>query len=242
MQAIFSSKLYRSSRRQDKIRAAMANPINQELMQQLRVYLDDEYQTPEYLDPESATEDKQDVSPSKSKESLDRPHVHKDSQSLHKPPEPTDTSLVDDIEELEGLKDPEAAEPAELDAQDVSESTKVTRSADSAIVSQTVLYPGVRYSGTDFSSMVNEIKGLLNLKDDTAGVNRILIKNNEMWIYYEDKINLNNVMSSVIESLSAANYAYLLDFNRLARTDNAIVFELVQNVSTDSTQADTDKS
>ena len=43
--------------------------------------------------------------------------------------------------------------------------------------------------------------------------------------YYDDKINLNNVMGPVLELLNAASYTYL-QFNRLARTDNAIVFQV----------------
>ena len=47
----------------------------------------------------------------------------------------------------------------------------------------------------------------------------------ELWIHYNDSINLNNVMEPVIAVLNAANY-FKLDFNRLARTENAIVFSI----------------
>ena len=66
---------------------------------------------------------------------------------------------------------------------------------------------------------------MLNASEETAGVNRILVKGEELWIYYEDKKNLNNIMGPAIECLNSANYSYL-EFNRLARTDNAIVFQI----------------
>lgn len=71
---------------------------------------------------------------------------------------------------------------------------------------------------------VQDIKGILNALEDTKGVQRVGIKNeNELWIYYNDSINLNNVMGPVIEELNKPGYTYL-EFNRLARSDNAIVF------------------
>lgn len=42
-QAIFSSKLYQASSRKNKIKAALENPINAELVKQLGEYIDDEY-------------------------------------------------------------------------------------------------------------------------------------------------------------------------------------------------------
>lgn len=75
---------------------------------------------------------------------------------------------------------------------------------------------------------IDSLKGLLNADANTTGVNYGKIKNNEVWLYYDDSINLNDVMSAVIETLNAAAYTYL-EFNRLARSDNAIVFEILQS-------------
>ena len=44
MKAIYSCKLYKASKRKDKIRAAIADPLNTELVTQLRSYLDDDFQ------------------------------------------------------------------------------------------------------------------------------------------------------------------------------------------------------
>lgn len=76
-----------------------------------------------------------------------------------------------------------------------------------------------------------DIKGYLNSQKDTQGVSRIREKeNNELWLYYNDNINLNDVMGSVIEALNKPGYTYL-EFNRLARSDNAMVF-IVMDVDT----------
>ena len=40
LEAIYSSKMYRSSRHKDKIKSAIDNPINSELVKQLSSYLD----------------------------------------------------------------------------------------------------------------------------------------------------------------------------------------------------------
>ena len=69
------------------------------------------------------------------------------------------------------------------------------------------------------------IKGTLNVRDDTKGVSRIFVKDKELWIYYQDKINLNSVMEPVIEVLNGTGFTNL-EFNRLARTENAIVFDI----------------
>ena len=50
----------------------------------------------------------------------------------------------------------------------------------------------------------------------------VLIEELFLLVYYEDSINLNKVMASAIETLN--NLDYGLEFNRLARSDNAIVF------------------
>lgn len=66
------------------------------------------------------------------------------------------------------------------------------------------------------------IQEFLNDQDSTSGVSRVVEKDSEIWIHYNDKINLNNVMEDVIARLSK-EYPEA-EFNRLARTENAIVF------------------
>jgi hypothetical protein len=66
------------------------------------------------------------------------------------------------------------------------------------------------------------VKTTLNNNAETKGVSRASIKDDELWVYYEDSINLNKVMANAIEILNSLDYG--LEFNRLARSDNAIVF------------------
>ena len=75
---------------------------------------------------------------------------------------------------------------------------------------------------------VESIKSILNAKDDTSGVSRVGVKDNkEVWVYYNDNVNLNDVMVPVIEQMNASGYNYL-EFNRLARSDNAVVFVVLR--------------
>lgn len=75
---------------------------------------------------------------------------------------------------------------------------------------------------------VESIKGTLNAKDDTSGVSRVGVKDDkEVWVYYNDNVNLNDVMVPVIEQMNASGYTYL-EFNRLARSDNAVVFVVLR--------------
>ena len=68
----------------------------------------------------------------------------------------------------------------------------------------------------------NDLRDEFNSDTDLSGVVRINDDDGELWIHYNDKTNLNNVMESVIEYMSENYNDY--EFNRLARTENAIVF------------------
>ena len=69
------------------------------------------------------------------------------------------------------------------------------------------------------------IKKLLNDQEDTSGVVRVDIGDTEAWIYYNDKVNLNDIFDNVIALLKDYKYD-MLKFSRLARTDNAVVFDI----------------
>ena len=56
MNAIYASKLYLGSTDRAHIRSALANPVNVELVQQLRRYIDDDYQGDEYFPDKDASE------------------------------------------------------------------------------------------------------------------------------------------------------------------------------------------
>lgn len=223
MKAIFASKMFQNSPRQDKIKAALSNPINVELTKQLQEYLDEEYIPAEPIhntEPESVSQDTEkspDVNESANHPAVTAPHEplaekHKDELS-EAPAAPADSALTQETELTE------QEEPAE---------------------SATASYKQTITAGTTFSiaTAVNDIKSLLNIRADVGGVERVNWKGDEVWIYYSDSINLNNIMSKVIELLNAGGFAYL-EFNRLARSDNAIVFTF--DASSTSAEVDTIK-
>ncbi len=230
MNAIFASKLFRSSTRQDKIRAALADPVNMELVQQLRSYLDEPYQKMGLMDPQSeepetdtseapAEGETGEESPSTPESNSPAPsHTGAPSQASAPISDPMDIPGLN-IEDESSSEEPPASEPSEPSSNEqsappeepVAESTKIT-------------------SSTDVQDTIEQLKGSINMRQETSGVNRILKKEDEIWIYYEDKVNLNNVMGPVIELVNALGYSNL-EFNRLARSDNAIVFQIYENTT-----------
>lgn len=226
--AIYASKLYRASKRKDKIHAAFMHKSNSELVTQLSSYLDEPYQkytVPQKQElPEDADTDvADDVSEGdEPKESGSKGHS---SPSRHgggggfSMPSSLDPGLDEDFnpeENLVTVDDDEIPEVSDAPESEPSESVEESENV---------------YGCTDVTERVDVIKGTLNGQVETAGVARIHVKDNEMWIYYKDDINLNNIMTDVIEYFNAAGYTDL-EFNRLARSDNAIVF-VINNVQED---------
>ena len=231
LQRIYSSKLYVTSARKDKIHAAMQDPINAELVQQLSEYLDDEGQVE--LD-QAIAEEQAEAQAEEQAKSAEVAPVTPGSGSASAPShsggsfgpsfsgnvlkdfggedsfDPTD-AIADDIGEG-GEPIPESDEPVEETAQISSTAIK----AATAVIWTTL---------DDVISDCETIKGTLNVREETTGVNRLQVKDNELWIFYNDDANLNDKMIDVIEVLNAAGYTYL-KFNRLARSNNAIVFDI----------------
>ena len=231
--AIMASKIFMSIDydRRKKILAALADPINVELVEQLDEYLDDEYKNlntestdiePTDLEPDVNVDDtsaENNPSPRSSAPASSRPSLfekHKD--ELTKGDEDWDPDSTSGTSDEDDTDTSDTIEPVE-------NATKVNKTK---IVADTTTLNPMAIVHNTINNIAFEIKGLLNAKADTAGVVRVNVKNDEVWVYYNDDTNLNNVMTPALESLNAASYAYLI-FNRLARTDNAIVFTLSIN-------------
>lgn len=235
MKSIFASKLYRASSRKERIQAAILAPGNFSLVQQLADSLDEEYKTRSNLgieeEPASDSDASgadfivdEDIDPSKDLVTMDDLDVGKSSSkssggskkssrshssSMPLGPKPKlgpDSDKMPDSPATD-VSDEEPEAPKE-EPEEAAASTKVT-------------------SCTEVDLTV--IKDSLNNREDTHGVARVAEKENEIWIYYKDEINLNNVMTEVIEYLLNAGFRSL-EFNRLARSDNAIVFVKVESV------------
>ena len=91
---------------------------------------------------------------------------------------------------------------------------------------------GTSLPRTDVTDNINleadDIKGFLNSDSSTCGVSRVHKVNDELWVRYQDSINLNDVMVPAIELLNRPGYTYL-QFNRLARSENSIVFVILND-------------
>ena len=229
---IYSSKLYITSTRKDRIRAAINDPFNVELVQQISDYLDndskkllktaveEEDAKAEKLEDKSSDSD----TGSGNDEPLDDEHnvfspSYSGSHGPIAPPSDMGGDMGEGGPEEPGLFDESSDsgyEPAPDD--NVEESTQIPIEGSSKI--EDII-----------SNLVNDlpvIKGTLNGREDTAGVIRLNVDDDELWIYYADEVNLSDIMIEVIEALNGANYNYLT-FNRLARSNNAIVFDITGN-------------
>lgn len=228
VEPIFSSKLFAVSSRKAEIRAAASNPINQNLMQQLSTALDKSYQKAEYLldeeDQERLRQEQTEsvetkVDETEESEVTEEPGAE---PKEHSAPPAKPSNLHSKFKAAEkNMSETESSEkPEDVPSDDASVDTKTEAATDidTGIDDSDMDDNGIQ----DTKSIADSVKATLNDNEDTTGVSRTAIKDDELWVYYEDSINLNKVMASVIETLN--NLDYGLEFNRLARSDNAIVF------------------
>lgn len=238
LSSIYSSKLYIASSRKSKIHAAMLSAGNQGLVQQLASELDEEYKTPENLgeaaqptEPqvdESSLEVNEEINPETDLmtvndfgRNMSTGGSHSSSPAPHELDSEGDAPEHNDIDTDELMPESPANEKPSTD-EPKSEPTE----ASTKVVSTTIVKPEQLVN-------VDTLKGTLNSRADLAGVTRVALKEKEqeIWIYYNDNVNLNNIMVDVIEFVKNAGYD-TLEFNRLARSDNAIVFGITIQTTT----------
>ena len=229
---IYSSKLYITSTRKDRIKAAINDPFNVELVQQISDYLDNDSKKllKTAVEEEDAKIEELENKNSDSDEGSiedepldDERNVFSPSYSGSHGPIAPPSDMGGDMGE--GGSEEPGGEPSDTPEEpapdmDVEESTQIPIEGSSKI--EDII-----------SDLINDlpvIKGTLNGRADTAGVIRLNVDDDELWIYYGDEVNLSDIMVDVIEALNGANYNYLT-FNRLARSNNAIVFDITGNTS-----------
>lgn len=214
---ILASKLFKSSSRQSKIKSAVMNPINAELVKQITNYVD-----PQYREDTAQGQDIKEKELKKAQEEFSESVGSDNEESSSDDSFSTGSTFhgnsgtganghfdAPEDESLEVSDQPE--EPIADNGQDeVSEATDITDESYE------------QFTQEDVDSLKLELENA----PDTSGVARIQLKDDtsELWIYYNDKINLNSIMESVISKVDSM-YS-IFDFNRLARTDNAIVFTM----------------
>lgn len=187
MNAIFACKLYKSSTRKQKIQAALKNPVNAELVKQLSECLDDEYKPLTKLN-DGVIKNVSDTNPASESNS------NGSSTSSH----PRSSSGLGGLSSaLSGLDDnPSISEKYgdDLDAEgneafddtqidnndadstitdDVSSSTAVK---GTSIQADTTLTKPLVENQVSLSGLAGELKGTLNARNTTAGVNRVSVK------------------------------------------------------------------
>ena len=220
LEKIYGSTLFKASTNKDAIKSALNNPMNMELVQQLREYLDDDTlerlnsSEPEFDAPGMFSDDVVDDTETTEDAEADNAKPAPTSAPSHSSANPatftTKEDHMDDLKEFENSEDTvPASEPKSEDGPKPPESDSV----ESSTIIQKKLD-------------LEALQGTLNAREDTAGVSYILQKDDELWIHYNDSINLNNVMEAVITLVRDLGYDNLV-FNRLARSANAVVFEIV---------------
>lgn len=194
----------------------MDSSVNKELVMQLKSYLSDES-----IDDIDKGDDinikDDDVKVDEHKESDDKSKksnvVKKDATNVKSDVDDSDDSFVEpEVDATEQESNEEIDNP-----EDLNSATNVGNlfvNADST--------PLIVGSNTDTD--YDTIMSMLNNNDSTSGVDYILSRNgNELWIYYNDDVNLYDKMSQVIKMFDSSKYM----FNRLARSYNAIVLDII---------------
>ena len=204
--------MFRSSSRKNHIKANIANPINVELVQQIQDLTDDSEDTVEKVNPsENKSERKILKGPSSS------PSGGSYSTSLSRGSEPSEDDIfIPDETDNNSNKDENFEDSDSLDTSDesVAEDTSDENVESSEAITAVV----------EDELDINQLKSILNESSSlTYGVSRISERNNEVWVYYNDDVNLNPMLSDIIYTVESSKFKNL-EFNRIARSDNAVVF------------------
>ncbi len=233
LEDITACKLYKSSPRKQQIfiKASSAIKTSKALNVQQPWQVDvpmhksekddnisDVHKQPEYdtLDDESVDTNGNDASFAKPK--VSNSHSRSSQAAFHD--KQSESKLTRDSDSDDVTEDTAAESSAEDTSDSVESATQVTAACGTSL-------PRIDVTD-DMRNQVESIKGTLNSQQLTCGVTRVAVKDDEVWCYYNDSVNLNEVMVEAIDLVSKAGYSYL-EFNRLARSDNAIVFVIIKN-------------
>ena len=216
---IYGCKMFRSSSRKDHIRANIADPINVELVQQIQDLTDDE-------DVVNAKPSEGSSANTKERKILKGPSSSPSggsySTSYSDGSEPSDDDIfIPDEENVDDTIDDSNAGNDRLDAEEISDDTSDDNSDEDVESSEAIT------AVVEDELDINQLKSILNEGSSlTYGVSRISERKNEVWIYYNDDVNLNPMLSDIIYTVESSKFKNL-EFNRIARSDNAVVFEKV---------------
>ena len=199
---VLSSSLFAVSTKKAKIMAALTNPLNAELIQQSVSDLPDDTVT-KLKESDNQKPNNDGASP-----------ASEGTKSITSDPKPIKFKVADHAIEKD---------TADLENDDSSKDSDNSVETNPVDVTSSV---SVDYVVLD----AEVIKSTLNGRDDTCGVVSIAIKDNgasELWVYYDDETNLNDTIYAVVSVFNSCGYN-MLKFNRLARSNNAIVFDILE--------------
>lgn len=226
MDWIINSKIFKGSKYQSKVLAALADPVNKPLVQELTSYVDEEYIQPD-VEPVSklhedfeAVDDREADSNAEGRDGalgnskMSKPHIGKLPIRDIEEPNKAHEDVIDE-EYIQLDVEPQGEESNEAVEECIQMASK-SISASTYVDVETV------------SQAVTEIPGMLNLREDTAGVTYASLKGgatSELWVYYSSDVDMNKVLDKVNSALLDSGY-YFLEFNRVSRDENAIIFNV----------------
>lgn len=199
---VLSSSLFAVSTKKAKIMAALMNPLNAELIQQSVSDLPDDT-VAKLNESDNQKPNKDGASP-----------ASEGTKSITSDPKPIKFKVADNALEKDTT---------------VLENDDSSKDSDNSVETNPVdVTSSVSVDCVVLDAEV--IKSTLNSRDDTCGVVSIALKDSgasELWIYYDDETNLNDTIYAVVSVFNSCGYN-MLKFNRLARSNNAIVFDILE--------------
>lgn len=234
MSSIFACKMFKACKHPERIIAAVQNPINQQLVTQIKQYLGPDALT---LLQEAEAKKLAEAEAKAQAAALQEGVPAGPSQSSPSaggfsgggaPPmfdEPLAEKYEDDFEgEENSAANTAAFSEAADDALGEPDEAQASTDSEKQMITGEETVEGAEFSDELKKENLESIpKRELNNDARTAGVDRVQLKGDELWIYYNDDTNLNKVMSDAVDLLAAKGFTELT-FNRLARSNNAIVF------------------
>lgn len=191
---ILSSHIIRSNKHRDQIKSAITDPINHELVQQLSEYIDWDDVDEEVIDELKGEDNEDDVN----EEEVPEEHIEdEDMPEKDKPHKP---------DKLNKPTNPDSDKPDKLDKPEEDKAEEPELESATKIPT---------------NKIESAIKTTLTQLQSSKDINLISIKGNEIWVRYNDTVNLNDIMYDTIKCVTDNTD---LTFNRLARFDNSIVF------------------
>lgn len=232
MSLIMSSELFKSSKNKSKILSTISNPINKELVKQLESYV----KVSDLTEDDNSEDSKLDDS-ALFNSSSDETNAYNTSSEGTQNSEQTNTSkpasfVLNDSSDKSEANDSEGtgseSSDADDNAKDESSDDDSNDVNESISTNKTQIKSSTYVTADIVARAVNELPGALNLSDDTKGVDYAAFKTNannanEVWIYYDSEVDVSKILNNVVTYLLSSGY-YYLQFNRVSRDDNALVF------------------